>query len=411
MKTFILSFLVVSAVIIAHSQPVVYEWRGPERSGIYNEPGLMDSWPETGLAELWAADGIGNGYGSPTVAGNSIFITGEADSSAYLFRLDLFGRMVQKINLGKEWTKTYTGSRSAPTVVGDLVYTCTGFGDLYCVNAREGRVTWSKKLEDFLGEIPYHGYTDAPVVSGDKVFWVVGGTQTNVVALNRYNGEIIWSSKGLGERSAYTQSKLIKLASREIFTTFTAYNFLGFDANTGELLWNHPQDNTPLDKRAPGYGDTHCNSPLFDNGSIYYFAGDGNGAVRLNITGDGTGISQTWRVQSIDNYMTGAVKLGNYLYSSTSESKQLVSIDAATGTVVDSLKIGTGAVIAANGQLIDYTQKGELYLISQDNGKMKVISNFKIRKGTKEHFSHPVIANGVLYQRHGNLLMAFKVAP
>ncbi len=56
-----------------------------------------------------------------------------------------------------------------------------------------------------------------------------------------------------------------------------------------------------------------------------------------------------------------------------------------------------------------YNQRGELKLISYDEGKMQEISSFKIRKGTKEHFSHPVIYQGVLYQRHGQVLMAFDI--
>ena len=40
---------------------------------------------------------------------------------------------------------------------------------------------------------------------------------------------------------------------------------------------------------------------------------------------------------------------------------------------------------------------------------MEVISKFKIDKGTKEHFSNPVIGNGVLYIRHGNALMAYEI--
>jgi hypothetical protein len=33
----------------------------------------------------------------------------------------------------------------------------------------------------------------------------------------------------------------------------------------------------------------------------------------------------------------------------------------------------------------------------------------QITRGTKEHFSHPVIRAGVLYQRRGDALMAFDI--
>ena len=81
----------------------------------------------------------------------------------------------------------------------------------------------------------------------------------------------------------------------------------------------------------------------------------------------------------------------------------------STGRLTDSLKVGSGAVIAADEKLYYDNQRGELKLLSYSEGKMEEISSFKIEKGTKEHFSHPVIYRGVLYQRRGNMLMAYNI--
>ena len=107
--------------------------------------------------------------------------------------------------------------------------------------------------------------------------------------------------------------------------------------------------------------------------------------------------------------MGGIVKIGNYLYGSGTTKKQLKAINATTGELTDSLKVGSGAVIAADDMLYYYNQRGELKLLSYHEGKMKEVSSFKITKGTKEHFAHPVIYRGVLYQRRGNTLMAFDI--
>jgi outer membrane protein assembly factor BamB len=48
-------------------------------------------------------------------------------------------------------------------------------------------------------------------------------------------------------------------------------------------------------------------------------------------------------------------------------------------------------------------------LISPNNGKPEVVSSFKISDGTKEHFAHPVIFDGVLYIRHGTILLAYDI--
>jgi outer membrane protein assembly factor BamB len=56
-----------------------------------------------------------------------------------------------------------------------------------------------------------------------------------------------------------------------------------------------------------------------------------------------------------------------------------------------------------------YTQKGDMMLLSFNQGKIEKVSSFRIKEGTLQHFSHPVIHNGVLYQRHGNMIMAFDI--
>ena len=40
-------------------------------------------------------------------------------------------------------------------------------------------------------------------------------------------------------------------------------------------------------------------------------------------------------------------------------------------------------------------------MVKPDNGKMELVSSFKMPVGTKEFFTIPVIAEGVLYLRHG----------
>ncbi len=54
-----------------------------------------------------------------------------------------------------------------------------------------------------------------------------------------------------------------------------------------------------------------------------------------------------------------------------------------------------------------YNQKGDINLINPDKEKMERVSFFRVPKGTKEHFSHPVIYRGILYIRHGKALMAY----
>jgi outer membrane protein assembly factor BamB len=406
------SILYVLILLLTSSSvsPRIYEWRGTDRKGIYNESNLLKSWPSDGPKELWSINTIGNGFVSPVFADENFYITGEVDSMEILFSYNLKGEKQWQTNLGREWMKSFPGSRSAPTIVDDLLYVGTGLGNLFCINRSNGRIIWSKDLvADFNGVLPLHGHSESAIIEGEKIFWTTGGKEYNVVAMNRFNGNLIWSNKGFGERSAYNSPKLIELPSRKILVTFSAYHLLGIDAAKGNLLWSQLQDNYPPEKRLPGYGDTHSNTVLYEKGFIYYAAGDGNCGVKLKLSDDGTKITELWRNKNFDSYMGGIVKIGDYLYGCGTVRPDLLSIDANTGILTDSLRVGTGAVIAADNMLYYYTQKGDMMLLSYDKGKIKKVSSFRIKEGTLQHFSHPVINQGVLYLRHGNTLMAFDI--
>jgi len=412
-RSFYISFSIsFSALILLYcvsSAQTVSQWRGEDRRGIYHENRLQQFWPPEGPAMVWSNEEIGNGFGSPVFRDKEIFIAGEIDSNAYLFALDQGGKIIRKTAYGKEWTRSFPGSRMSPTIDGDLIYVSSGMGNLACIEMETGILKWMVNRSDLHGVTPMHGHSESPLVEGDMVFFTPGGKDTNVIALNRFTGKIIWVCKGKGERPAYNSPLLVKFADKSILVVFTAYSLLGIDSRTGELLWVHEQVNIPPAERKLGNGDTHSNTVWYDDGSIYYVAGDGNGAVKLALEDKGRSVHEVWRNPEVDNYMGGFIIQEGKIYTCSDKRKSLLSLDANTGVIVDSLKCGTGAVISDGRFLYYYNQKGNMYLIRPDKGKMEIASFFRVPKGTKEHFSHPVICKGMLYIRHGKALMAYKI--
>ncbi|MBN2237279.1 MAG: PQQ-binding-like beta-propeller repeat protein [Bacteroidales bacterium] len=403
---FILSFLIVSC----NSTPKVYEWRGEGRLGHYPDKNLLKSWPENGPQLLWEFNELGYGYGAPIFTEDRMFILGEIDSIEYLFSFDLEGKLLWRVENGEEWTKTFRGSRSTPTVVDDLLYVCSGMGNISCFNSLTGESVWKKSfIQDFQGVYTMHGHSESPIIDEEKVFLMPGGQENNVVALNRYTGDVIWKNKGFEERPAYNAPQLIKLANRHILVQFSAYHLMGLDTKTGELLWAHEQDNVEPEKRRQGMGDTHSNTAIYENGYIYYVTGDGNGAVKLKLSEDGSKIEEIWRNPDFDGFMSGVVSLGDYEYGGGTRKPILMRIHKKTGEIDESLKIGTGTIIEAEGLLYYYNQKGNVMLINPKPEGMEVISSFTISKGQKEHFAHPVIHHGILYIRHGEHISAYDI--
>ncbi|MBN1198093.1 MAG: PQQ-binding-like beta-propeller repeat protein [Bacteroidales bacterium] len=402
--------LLLLLATFSYSQ-TVSQWRGDQRRGIYPDTGLLQIWPAKGPRILRTYQDIGNGYGSPTIAGEFLYITGEIQDTACLFAFGPEGDLLWKSDFGKEWVINYEGSRCAPTVVDDLVYVISGLGAIACFDAKTGTRKWLRSMpREMQGVSPLFGFAEAPIVYGNLVFATPGGKDTNVVALDRFTGEIKWVCAGNGEAPGYNSPILIRLPERTILALFSAYSFLGIDTRNGELLWSDEQVNIPIPEQKPGNGDTHSNSAWFEDGSIYYIAGDGNGAVKLALLDNGKKIRQVWRNKTIDNYMGGFVIRANLIYTCTTSGKSLVALDAGTGEITNTLKIGTGSLIWADEMIYYYTQEGKVYLVGQvGQVLLEVRGLFTIIEGSKEHFSHPVIHGGVLYVRHGNVMMAYDI--
>lgn len=401
-------WLVVSC---SNKEPRISEFRGPDRTGIFQENHLLKSWKKDGPEKVFYIDTIGDGYGSPVISNDLLYFTGAPDSLALLYCYDLHGNRLWTYELGEEWVKNFPGSRSTPTIAGNLLYVGTGMGNIYCIDIKKNQLVWSKDFKaDFQGILPRFGHSESPCIYGDKLFWTAGGLEHNVVALDRFTGDLIWSAEGMKERSGYHSPRvIITPTGRSILLTFSAYHLLALDTENGKLLWFHEQDNYSPADRKPGNGDTHSNTVIYEEGNIYYAAGDGNCGVKLAISDDGSSYREVWRNVRFDSYMGGIVKIGNFIYGSGTARPQLLSIHAETGIIIDSLETGRGVVIAADSMIYFYSQQGRMDLIAYDQGYMEVVSSFRIEKGTKEHFSHPVIHNGILYLRRGHSLMGYSI--
>ncbi|MBI5217751.1 MAG: PQQ-like beta-propeller repeat protein [Bacteroidia bacterium] len=403
---FILAFLpFISCKNINKQSPNTAQWRGAERSGVYEEKGLLKNWPAEGPKLLWSIDSIiGNGYGSPVITEDCIYIMGEVDSTGYLFAFDLLGKLKWKSNYGKEWSRPFPGSRCTPTVNDNLIYICSAYGRVVCFDMT-GKQKWAVDIiNDLHGRNNHFGISESVLVDEKNVYCMPGGRDTNVVALEKLTGKIQWVSKGMGEPPSYCSPIIISLSERSILVTFSMQKLLGIDIKDGTLLWSDDQGKE---------GDTQGNTPLYENyyGNhyIYYVEADGKGAVKLKLSKDGSRITTLWRNKDFGNAFGGFIKVNDFIYASAYPRKIWQSLDARSGQIVDSVKFNRGTTIFADSMLYCYNEKGEMGLMKPEPKKLQIICKFKVNKGTKDHFAHPVIHNGVLYIRHGKCMMAYDI--
>ncbi len=52
------------------------QWRGPDRSDVSRETGLLQSWPADGPKRVWLYDNAGSGYAGPSIVAGKLFTMG-----------------------------------------------------------------------------------------------------------------------------------------------------------------------------------------------------------------------------------------------------------------------------------------------------------------------------------------------
>ena len=399
MKRFFVFLLLLPIAGLSSAQNL--EWRG-DRTGVYNETGLLKKWHEGGPQLLWHYDGLGEGHSSAAFAGGKIYLTGMTGDKGYLYVFDTKGALLDKKEYGREWNESYNGSRGTVTANDGKLYLMSGYGELFCFDEKTLRIEWKKDLfAEFDSKNIKWGVNESPLVVGEKLIVTPGGEKHNVVALNKNTGATIWSCPGEGELSAYCSPLYVSDCKVPQIVTMTARHILGIDAATGKKLWSYEQVNRHA---------VHANTPLYGDGMLLCTSGYGKGSVMLKLTDGGRSVEKVWESAELDSRIGGMVKMGDYAYGSGDTHKYQFCVDWKTGEQKYKDKgVGTGVTIAADGMLFCYSDRGDIAMAPATPDKFEVTSRFPVTLGTEQHWAHPVIREGVMYVRHGNTLMAYKI--
>lgn len=349
-----ISLVAVFACTASSFAQGLVEWRGPNRTGIYNETGLLKVWPEAGPKLLWSYDGVEKGFTSVTIVGEKIYTTGQNEGVGHLFAFDMKGKLLWKVEYGKEWNNNYPGSRTTPVYSKGKLYLETGNCVAVCLDAETGKIVWSVDMQAKYGAKPItFGFVDAPAIVDNKVIYTPGGPSVAVVALDAKTGELIWKSaaNGAGEQSAYCSPLVFDYKNKKYMVTALAKNLVCLDVNDGTFMWNISQVNQT---------SIHPNTPIYKDGQIFSVTGYKTGGVMIKLSDDGKSATDMWRNTSMDSQIGASVWVGDYIVGSGSQNdRSWQCLDPKTGKVLfNSTEIGKGAVIYADGLLYCYSDTG-----------------------------------------------------
>ena len=388
------------------------EWpgfRGPDRTDISTETGLLKEWPKDGPPLLWKIDGLGEGYSTPSIAQGKIFLMGATKGEESVIALDINdGKQIWSTPIGKS-TGGYACPKSTPTVDGELLYSISSDGQLACLETATGTVKWTQDLKkEFGGKSGGWAYSESPLIDGDRVVCTPGGEKATLVGLNKVTGDLVWKApldiegKKDYTTAAYSSIIIAKHGGVKQYVQFLSKGVVGVSAEDGALLWHYDK---------PANGTANCSTPLFHDGAVFAASNYGTGGGRANIKfEDGKfEAEEAYFVKEIQNHHGGLVLVDEHVYGTGGGT--LMCIDYKTGKINwNERGVGKGSVIYADGHLYVRSENGPLALVEATPDGYKETGRFDqpYRSG-KEAWQHPVIAGGKLYIRDWDILLCYDV--
>lgn len=408
--------LLVATASLAGAAATNFDWpqfRGPQRSDVSSETGLLKEWPVGGPAQVWLYKNAGNGYSGPAVVAGGYYTQGTRDGKEIVLALDAatgterWATPIDEI-LPNNWGG---GPRGTPTFANGNLYLLTGQGTLACLEAKSGKILWQHTMAEIGGKTPGWEYTESPLVDGTQVVCTPGGPKGALAAFDIKTGALKWQSAQFTEGAQYSSIVPAKINGQPQYVQRTMTSIVGISPIDGKLLWQQAY---------PGK-TAMIPTPIVSGNQVYVTGGYGVGSMSFIVQPDNTlkmvfdETSSTGKVMK--NHHGGVVLVDGYLYG-YSDGVGWTCQSFKDGTLVwsEKQKLNKGALSYADGMLYLLEETtGTVVLIEaspkgwSEHGRFKLDPQTTIRSPQGHIWTHPVISNGRLYLRDQDLIYCYNV--
>ena len=317
------------------------EFRGKGRLGVWNETGLLESFPESGLKVRWRRP-IRAGYSGPAVVNGRVFVTDFEPTQGMrgTERALALDEMTGETLWVQEWEADYAGIQwevgpgATPTVEEDRVYVLGRTGILSALSVEDGTVLWRKSYGDDYGVDRMRwgfdwGFASAPLVEGDLLICFVGGTaDARVVAFDKLSGDEIWRALSSEGDLGVAQPIIIEAGGARQLIAWDPEEVVSLDPETGEVYWRQPYV----------VGGAMTVAVPVQVGQQLFFSTFYDGPMMLTLNQDRPGASIAWkgssnseiRTEGLHAVLSTPIIDGNHIYGICSYG-QLRALDARTG--------------------------------------------------------------------------------
>jgi outer membrane protein assembly factor BamB len=391
--------LLVTAPLAAADWP---QFLGPSRNGIYAGTPLNEKWPPSGPRTIWKKQ-IGQGLSGPVVSGTRLILFHRIGGNEIVESLDA-------LTGAPQWRHAYPtnyrddfgfdeGPRAVPVVADGIVYTYGAEGKLHAIDITAGKPLWNvDAMRQFEVDKGFFGAAGSPLVEGGRVIANIGGRKGGIVAFDARTGKVVWTATT--DAASYSSGIGATLAGRRYAVFLTRAGLVGLDPVNGQIRFQRPW-------RARQAASVNAATPVVVGNTIFVSAEYGPGAGALQF--DGTKLVDLWTSDDVlsNHYATSVFHEGTlYGFHGRQEFGPVFrAVDLQSGKVLWSTgRFGAGSVTLAGNRLVIMRESGELVLAAASPKSFQQIAGAQILAATVR--AYPALADGVLYVRNDNTLVA-----
>lgn len=367
------SLLLVVAPGMVWAQSAAWpQFRGPGGQGVVRSQQLPMHWEEDAPSIRWKTPISGEGWSSPVIQNDTLWITTAADEGRSLRAVCVAaddGRVLREAEVFRITDPIHINPKNSyasptPVLDGNCVYIHFGTMGTACLDADTGDVLW-RNIELQLDH--KEGPGSSPIVHGPHLIVHCDGIDVQyIVALDKATGEIAWKAVRPGpfsvpdpdQHKAYSTPLVIHVDGQDQLISTAADWVFAYDPATGDELW-----------KVNYIGYSNVPRPVFDGRRIYICTGYNRPelwAIRVtDAAGDVTETHVDWRFRGQVPANSSPVLAAGRLFL-VSDRGVATCVDPETGREIWKMRLGGNysASPITDGQRIWFSSEdGEVHVI------------------------------------------------
>jgi outer membrane protein assembly factor BamB len=368
-------------------------FRGPARDGAVRGLSIALDWPQSPPTILWRQR-VGPAWSSMAIVDGCVFTQEQrGEREAVVCRDALTGREIWVHDEPARFEEATSGPgpRATPTFAGGRIYAQGALGTLNCLDAASGRLIWSRDLRADAGAaLPLWGFSNSPLVTGDRVIVFAGGEgKKGLLAYSLDGGPPLWTADA--GKASYASPQPLDLGAERQVLIFANEGLFAIDPATGRIRWQFPIE------RAVGVPSVlqACrvspDSLALGNGAVF-------GVQRVQVSSDGRSATRAWATPRVKPAFSDMVYHNGCIYGF--DGTVFCCVDASSGERKwRDGRYGAGQVLllADQGVMIVTSEDGQAILLRCNPQRNEELGRVQAVSG--KTWNHAAVAQDRLFVR------------